>query len=67
MQRSLTYYEREATLAERLLSALFAPQLPTVGNVVLYGQDATEEQGSCGTAQPRQYRDALDRFNQGKI
>ena len=63
MKRDLTYYEYQATLAERLLSALFAPQLPTVGNVTLRGQDDITEQGSCGTAQPKQYRDALDRFN----
>ena len=56
-------YERDTTLAERLLSALFAPQLPRVDAIALRGQDDIAEQGSCGTAQPKQYRDALDRFN----
>ena len=63
MKRDLTYYEYQATIAERLLSALFAPQLPTVGNVTLRGQDDITEQGSCGTAQVKPYRDAIDRFN----
>ena len=49
-------------IAEEILSILFPPRFPNEVNPRLFHFDREfEEQGSCGRAQIKQYRDAVER------
>ena len=49
-------------LVEYILSALWPPALPAADAGIFHFDRGYEEQGACGRAQEKPFRDGIDRF-----